>query len=81
MIDHCISAFRKDQKELNYKLYVTDALKVIADNTMRFNGGSTLSRRYYDILQDMDSTNEPDEKTDEKANSIVNRMKSKLSKG
>lgn len=34
-----------------YRAYVTDALKVIAENTARYAGGSYLNERYVDRIQ------------------------------
>ena len=50
VIQHCISAFTKEQKETAYRTYVTDALKVIAENTARFNGGMTMNARFAEII-------------------------------
>ena len=50
MIDHCIAFSRKQEEEKVYKIYVTDALKIIAENTARFAGGSSLNIRFYDII-------------------------------
>lgn len=36
MIDHCVSAFSKLQREELYQYYVTDALKVIGSLNIRF---------------------------------------------
>ncbi len=39
------------QKEEVYRVYVTDCLKVIAENTAKFGGGNVLKSRYYDLIQ------------------------------
>ena len=36
MVDHCVSAFLKSQREELYQIYVTDALKVIGNLNIRF---------------------------------------------
>ena len=46
---YAIKKMRENQKELLYKVYITDALKIIADNTAHFAGGTMLSKRYYDL--------------------------------
>ena len=33
MIEHCIAAFRADQRKKSYRAYIANALKAIADNT------------------------------------------------
>ena len=35
VIEHVVASFRKNQEELRYKVYVTDALKTLTENTMR----------------------------------------------
>ena len=36
MIDHCVSAFLKSQKDELYRMYVTDALKAIGNLNIRY---------------------------------------------
>ena len=36
VIDHCVSAFLKAQREELYQIYVTDALKAIGNLNIRF---------------------------------------------
>lgn len=45
-----MSRYTEYQRAVECRIYVTDALKVIAENTSNFAGGSTLTVRYYDIL-------------------------------
>lgn len=35
-----------------YQVYITDALKVIAENTAKFGGGSAITKRYFDMIDD-----------------------------
>ena len=56
--------------ERGYKFYVTDALKAIVGNTARLAGGSTLNRRYFDIITP--EKQEPERKPEEIID-IVNR--------
>lgn len=50
---------------------MTDALKVIAENTARFNGGREMSVRFADLI----NNEEPDERTEA---DIVNGIREKL---
>lgn len=45
-----MSRYTEYQRVVACRIYVTDALKVIAENTSNFAGGSTLTVRYADIL-------------------------------
>lgn len=76
MIEHVAASFRRNQEELRYKAYVTDALKALAENTMRrlvpgigaVEYGSYIPKRWY-------NQEEPqEEKTgDEIAEEIIRR--------
>lgn len=34
-----------------YRIYVTDALRVVAENTAKFVGGHSIERRYIDVVK------------------------------
>lgn len=38
------------QRELAYRIYVTDALRIISENTARFGGGGYVKARFADIV-------------------------------
>lgn len=40
----------KDFKEYSYRVYVTDAAKVITSNTARLGGGNEITKRWYDAI-------------------------------
>lgn len=54
-MEHCIASFNIDKKrkdeQLIYQMYVTDALKIICENTGRLARGITLNKRYVDVIQ------------------------------
>lgn len=79
MIDYCISSFLKRQEEKLYRMYVTDALKAITENTQNFAGGVTLNKRYIDLIT-RDKEPEDAEKEGMEANEIVDRITQKLMK-
>lgn len=45
-----------------YRIYISEGIKAIANNTSRFNGGTQLQMSYRDFI---DRYNEPDTNTDE----------------
>lgn len=51
MIDHCVSAFSKKQQEKLYKMYLTDALKVIGENTAGVDHRSSMTKRWIDLAE------------------------------
>lgn len=60
MIDHCMSAFAEYSKDLAFRIYITDGLKVISENTAHFAGGSSLQLRWFDLINP-----EPEEEKEE----------------
>jgi len=47
---HVIQAYQQEQKEFAYRVYMSDALKLITENTGKYAGGSHLTKRYADIM-------------------------------
>lgn len=47
---YCIAKFRKDNLDTTYRIYVTDALKIIAENTSKYAGGSYMKIRFSEII-------------------------------
>lgn len=41
----------KQEREIAYRIYVTDTLKLIAENTAKFTGGAYREDRYAEIYQ------------------------------
>lgn len=72
MIDNCIAFYLKYEEEKAYKIYVSDALKVIAENTAKFGGGSTLTVRYYDII------NPKKEEEERTAEDVISNIRAKI---
>lgn len=60
-----------DSKYRAYRIYVTDALKVVAENTAKFVGGASPKRRYADLF--MKPVQE-----ERSADEIINSIKAKL---
>lgn len=58
MIEHCVSEYLIRREEKMYRIYVTDALKVLAENTTHYQGaeemfdyGSTLTVRWIELFE------------------------------
>lgn len=73
VMDHCISAFQKEQEEKAFKIYLSDAIMAIADNTARYVGGSKMASRFFDIIN---IKKQP--KQEETADEIILRIKEKV---
>lgn len=47
---YCLARHEEKQQGKAYRVYVTDALQIVAENTARFAGGKHLERRYIDVI-------------------------------
>lgn len=74
MIDYCIAFAKREIKRQNFEIYVTDALKIISENTAKQVGGAYLQHRYYDAISESKS----EEKEERTAEEIISNVKNKL---
>ena len=74
VIDNYISCFRREQTEKAFKVYITDNLRLIAENTAKNVGGSYIKSRYIELIEPQ----KEEENTGDGAWTIVNRIKGKL---
>lgn len=56
-----------------YRVYVTDCLKVIAENTAKIGGGNSLKSRYYDMVRPPENV-APEKSADEIISDIQKRL-------
>ena len=71
VIEHYIAFFKKEQHEKAYKCYVTDALRIITENTAKANGGRYIQARYAELI-------EPMKEETRTANEVIIDLKEKL---
>ena len=86
MIEHCLSEYKRRSEEKLYRVYVTDALKAIAENTTHFAGldgivdyGTSLSMRWIDALEPQKE--EAVEEDDRSCTEIVDDMWERIRNG
>ena len=61
------------QQEKAYRVYVTDVLKILAESTAKYSGGSYMKIRYYDLIQPKpEESRTPEE--------IIGNMKEKIAR-
>ena len=48
---YCVARFNEKERNDAYRIYVTDALRVVAENTARYAGGNYIKARYADIIE------------------------------
>lgn len=75
VIEHCISHFLETKQEESYRTYVTEALRILTENTAKSPGGSYLSKSFSDIYKKAE--NEEPEKTEEEIISEIDEMLAK----
>lgn len=68
MIEHCISALRKEAEERAYRYYLTDTLMAISESAAKFGGGPYIKQRYADIIAPKE---EPVEEEDRSPEEII----------
>lgn len=47
---YVMARYREYQREMAYRIYNSDALRIISENTARLGGGSYMQLRYADII-------------------------------
>lgn len=61
-----------------YRFYISDTLKMIAENTAHQAGGNAPSIRYCDVLERATTKQETQEEQQKQADEIIARMQAKL---
>ena len=57
---YVVSKYKEQQKEMAYRIYVTECLRVITENTAKQGGGSYINKPFADVI----GSNKPkDERT------------------
>lgn len=70
-MDSCILAFSKRKEEKLYRIYITDALKILTENTSNFAGGTKIEQRFADLAYE----DKKPQKQTESADEIKERIK------
>ena len=47
---YVIARFNQHQRDLAYRIYVTDCLRIISENTSKMGGGSYITAKFADII-------------------------------
>lgn len=75
VVEHCVAAFQNKQMSKLYQVYVTDALKLIAENTANIAGGKSPQVRYIEAIENISSDEKEPEKT---AEEVIDHIKDRL---
>lgn len=77
MIEHCISAFSQSREEKAYRIYITDALKVISENTAGGEARHAMSKRWIELVE---PTKKEEPKETRSAEEIISDFKKRLNR-
>lgn len=47
---YAIARYRSHQRDFVYRIYITDCLRIISENTAKMGGGSYITANFYDII-------------------------------
>ena len=47
---YAMARFNQHQRDLAYRIYVTDCLRMVTENTAKMSQGAYTSARFYDII-------------------------------
>lgn len=73
---YAVARHKAKERETAYRIYITDGIKCIAENTARYVGGQHLTKRYIDII---DPKPEDERSGDEIAADVITRLGLKFS--
>ena len=67
----------KKTQTLTYRIYVTDSLQAIANNTGHMGGGTSVTKRYYEIFDQIRHPRKIETRTSEE---VIRSLKEKMEK-
>ena len=47
---YAVAHYQSQQRDLAYRIYVTDCLRIISENTAKMGGGSYITAKFEDII-------------------------------
>lgn len=68
---YVMARYEREQRELAYRIYISDALRTISENTAKFGGGGYMKVRFADIIM-------PRPEDDRTSDEIISHIKDKL---
>lgn len=77
IIEHYVSFLRLEAKEKSYQTYVTDALRVIANNSAHKKDDVIINSRWIELIDNVQKEAPEEEKT---AEEVIDNIFSKLEK-
>ena len=68
---YVMARYEREQRELAYRIYISDALCKISENTAKFGGGGYMKVRFADIIM-------PRPEDDRTSDEIISHIREKL---
>lgn len=68
---YVMARYEREQRELAYRIYISDALRTISENTAKFGGGGYMKVRFADIIM-------PRPEDDRTSDEIISHIREKL---
>lgn len=68
---YVMARYEREQRELAYRIYISDALRTISENTAKFGGGGYMKVRFADIII-------PRPEDDRTSDEIISHIREKL---
>lgn len=68
---YVMARYEREQRELAYRIYISDALRTISENTAKFGGGGYMKVRFADIIM-------PRPEDDRTSDEIIGHIREKL---
>lgn len=74
VLEYCVKRFNNAQREEIYRIYISDTLRIISENTAKFVGGNYIKKRYYDFVKEPNGHTKNDNRSaKEIINDVVNK--------
>ena len=54
---YALARYQSHTREVAYRIYVTDCLRIMAENMAKYSGGTYLTKRYADVVKRRPSDN------------------------
>lgn len=47
---YAVSRYKKEQEDATYRVYVTDTLRLLSENTAKASGGARVTKRWWEVI-------------------------------
>lgn len=80
VIDNYISFLHKEAEQKSYKIYVTDALRVIAKNTASKEGDLIIDTKWSELIKPPKKMSDKENKEERTEDEVITDIRTKLAK-